>query len=196
MLITITPGNELDMFLQEDFYSDVYQLSDLCNRMIERNLKDAGKIVDTKFAYEATSRKISLHVGADNVVTWSSELAAIMGFSPRQLTFREERKYMGMVAMDANRGFNSLYVYCDAGEAIPVGVIKAPLLCVVDAAGNFSDLNRRLYTTPQYVTDSRKEFNTVEIDIRDDTGRPVPFEVGKVVMTLNLQRSRNPYFLS
>ena len=47
---------------------------DRCNRMIERNLKDAGTIVDSKFAYDATSRKISVDVGSDNVVTLSSDL--------------------------------------------------------------------------------------------------------------------------
>ena len=164
--------------------------------MIERSLKDAGTIVDTKFAYDAASRKISVHVGADNVVTLSSDLASIMGFSPRHLTFSEERKYKGKVAMDQNRGFNSLYVYCDAAESIPVDDIKAPLLRVVDAAGNFSNLIHRLHTTPQYIPVSRKEFNTVEIDIRDDTGRPVPFEVGKVVAKLHFRRCRNSYFLS
>ena len=100
MLSIITPGNEIDLFLPEGFYFDVYQLVDRCNRMIERNLKDAGTIVDTQFAYDAASRTISVHVGADNVVTLSSDLASIMGFSPRQLTFREERKYKGKVAMD------------------------------------------------------------------------------------------------
>ena len=115
-----------------------------------------------------------------------------MGFSPRQLTFREERKYNGKVATDPYRGFNSLYVYCDAAEAIPVGDIKAPRLRVVDAAGNFGDLIHRLYTTPQYAPVSMKEFNTVEIDIRDDTGRPVPFEFGKFVATLHFRRSRIP----
>ena len=55
MLSIITPGNEIDMFLPEDFYSDGYQLVDLCNRMIERNLKDIGTIVGTKFPYDATS---------------------------------------------------------------------------------------------------------------------------------------------
>ena len=98
--------------------------------------------------------------------------------------------------MDPYRRFNSLYVYCDAAEAISVGDIKAPLLRVVDAAGNVGDLIHRLYTTPQYVPVSRKEFNTVEIDIRDDTGRPVPFEFGKVVGILHFRRSRNSYFLS
>ena len=84
MLIIITPGTEIDMFLPEGFYSDGYQLIHRCNRMIERNLKVAGTFVDTKFAYDATSRKISVHVGADNVVTLSSDLASIMGFSPRR----------------------------------------------------------------------------------------------------------------
>ena len=111
MLSIITPGNEIDMFLPEGFYSDVYQLVDRCNRMIERNLKDAGTIVDTKFAYNATSRKISVHVGADNVVTLRSELSGIMGFSPRELTFRDESKYNGKFAIDPSRGFNSLYVH-------------------------------------------------------------------------------------
>ena len=41
------PGTEIDMFLPEGFYSDGYQLVDRCNRMIERNLKDAETIVDT-----------------------------------------------------------------------------------------------------------------------------------------------------
>ena len=101
--------------------------------MIERTHKDAGTIVDAKSAYDTTSRKISVLVGADNIVTLSSELANIMGFSPRQLTFRDEGKYKGKVTLDPNRGFKSLYVYCDAAEAIPVGDIKAPLLSVVDA---------------------------------------------------------------
>ena len=78
MLSIITPGNEIDLFLPEGFYSDEYQLADRCNRMIERNLKET--IVGTKCAYDATSKKISLHVGADNVVTLNSDLASIMGF--------------------------------------------------------------------------------------------------------------------
>ena len=46
-----------------------------------------------------------------------------MGFSPKELTFSEERKHKGTVAVDTNRGFNSPFVYCDAAEAIPVGDI-------------------------------------------------------------------------
>ena len=44
MLSIITPGSEIDMFLPEGFYSDVYQLMDRCKRMIEHNLKDADRL--------------------------------------------------------------------------------------------------------------------------------------------------------
>ena len=57
MVSIITPGSEIDMFLPDGFYSDRYQLIDRCNRMIERNLKDAGTIVDTKFTYELLREK-------------------------------------------------------------------------------------------------------------------------------------------
>ena len=157
--------------------------------MIERNLKDAGTIVVTKFAHDSTSRKISAHVGSDNVITLSSDRASIVGFSPRQLTFRAERKHKGKVAMDPNRGFNILYVYRDTAEAIPVGDMKSPIQRVVDAVGNVGDLIHRLYTTPQYVPVSKKEFSTLEIDTRDDIGRPVPFEFGKVVATLHFRKA-------
>ena len=39
------------------------------------------------------------------------------------------------MAADPNCGFNSLYVYCDAPEAITVGDTKAPILLVVDWKG-------------------------------------------------------------
>ena len=65
-------------------------------------------------------------------------------------------------------------------------------LRVVDAVRNFGDLIHRLYTTPQYVPVSRKEFNTVEIDIRNDSWRPVPFEFDKTIVTLHFAQAGIP----
>ena len=93
------------------------------------------------------------------------------------------------MAADLTCAFNSLYVYYDAAEAITDGDTKAPLHRVVDGSGNFGDTIQRLYTTPQYVPVSKKEFHIVEID-------PVPFEFGKAVVTLHCRRSRDKYFLS
>jgi len=52
----------------------------------------------------------------------------------------------------------------------------------------------RIYQNVQYVPLHRKQFDTVEIDIRDDTGRRVPFERGKVVVTLHFRQRKPAYF--
>ena len=132
MLNIITPDNEIDMFLPEVFYSDVYQFVDQCNIMIERNRKVLERLSTLNMHTMLLREKSADNVRADNVVTLSSELASIMGFQigSSPLKMMEELK----VAMDPNRAFNSIYVYCDAAEAIPMGDIKALLLRVVDAA--------------------------------------------------------------
>ena len=84
--------------------------------MIDHNIKDTERLLTLNLH----TRKISLW--ANNVVILNSEQASIMEFSPRQLTFREEVKHKRKIAMDHNTGCNSLYVHCDAAEAIPVGV--------------------------------------------------------------------------
>ena len=195
MLSIITPGNEIDMFLPEDFYSDVYQLVDRCNRMIERNLKEAGTIVDTTFAYDATSRKISVHVGADNVVTLISDLASSMGFSPKELTFREERKYKGMVAMNPSRDSPSArsLVVAPGGMdprscvgAVQPGSARRPRLPVVRRAvqrGRAGQrgppvVRRRGASRPRPAAGSRSSVSAVR---RDRDRRPGPrWSVGAV----------------
>ena len=99
-----------------------------------------------------------------------------LGFTKEQYTFEGDGDFKSNMAVDPNCGFNNLYVYCDAAEAITVGDTKAPLFRVVDGSGNSGETIHRLYTMPQY---TKKEFHTVEIDIRHDTGNPVPFEFGK-----------------
>ena len=46
-----------------------------------------------------------------------------------------------------------------------------------------------------YVPISRKEFHTVEIYIRDDTGNPVPFEFKKVMVTLHWNALYEDYYI-
>ena len=60
--------------------------------VIDRKLKDAETIVDNKCADDATSSKISVHVGADNVVTLSSDLVSIIHFSPLEKKENTRRK--------------------------------------------------------------------------------------------------------
>ena len=60
--------------------------------MIECNLKDAGTIVDTKFANDSTSTKISVRVRGDNIITLSLDLATIMGLGSSPLEKKENTR--------------------------------------------------------------------------------------------------------
>ena len=48
----------------------------------------------------------------------------------------------------------------------------------------------RVFDPIQYCPLLQRRFQTVEIDIRDDTGSIVPFERGRVVVTLHCRKRK------
>jgi len=95
---------------------------------------------------------------------------------------------------DLQRGFYSLFVYCDLVEPTVLGDTKVPLLRTVNISGKENLTVGRVYQNVQYIPVHRKQFDTIELDIRDDTGRKVPFERGKVVITLHFRLKKPSYF--
>ncbi len=91
---------------------------------------------------------------------------------------------------------NSLFVYCDIAEHVPIGDTAAPLLRCVNIKGKRGENVCMLYDNPIYVPVQKKSFDTVEINIMTDSGDPVPFEGGRSSVTLHFRRASNPYFLS
>ena len=100
-----------------------------------------------------------------------------------------------MKFFDIDGNLNSLYVYCDILEHIPVGDVVAPLLRVVGVTGKHGDTIRKTYDEPMYVPVRTKNFDSIEIDIRADTGESVPFQFGKSEVVLHFKLRKNPYFL-
>jgi hypothetical protein len=104
------------------------------------------------------------------------------------------RSYTGSNVCNLQKGFYTLYVYCDIAEHVVVGDVKAPLLRTVNIAGNEGTMVNRVYETVQYVPVQKKQFDTIEIDIRDDAGRKVPFQRGRVIVTLHFRLKKPSYF--
>ena len=75
-----------------------------------------------------------------------------------------------------------------------MGDVKAPLLRRVNITGKEGLTVHRNCQTVQYVPVQWKQFSTIEINIRDDTGHPVPFQRGEVSLTLHFRRKRLTYF--
>jgi hypothetical protein len=103
--------------------------------------------------------------------------------------------YKAPYVADVTRGVNSLYVYCPLVEPRMVGDAQVPLLRIVPVAGRDGEMMTRAFDHIPYCPLVLRRFQTVEIDIRDDTGVKIPFERGRVVVTLHCRKRKVRHFL-
>ena len=135
--------------------------------------------------FSEISHKINMKVKKYCQVIISSLLQSMLGF--RQAIFPAEEYVSDWVA-DVKKGLNSLYVYCPLVEPRMVGDGQVPLLRIVPVEGRDGEMITRVFDPIQYCSLLQRRIQTVEIDIRDDTGSIVPFERGRVVVTLHCRK--------
>jgi hypothetical protein len=111
----------------------------------------------------------------------------VLGF--RQAIF-PAGDYVSDWVADVKKGLNSLYVYCPLVEPRMVGDAKVPLLRIVPVERRDGEMITRVFGPIQYFPLLQRPFQTVEIDIKDDTGSLVPFERGRVVVTLHCRKRK------
>ena len=105
-------------------------------------------------------------------------------------TYRKEAE--NVVHMD--QGFDTIYVYTDVVESRIVGDSLAPLLRALSVSGSHGATVSDRFTNIHYVPVLYSHFHSIEMDIRNDTGRHVPFEYGRVTVTLHFRRRRTGLF--
>ena len=96
--------------------------------------------------------------------------------------------------VDMTQGFNTLYVYTDVVESRIVGDALAPLLRSIPISGRHGDRVSERFTNVHYIPLLSSNFHSIEVDIRDDMGRRVPFEYGRVTVTLHFRRRKTGLF--
>ena len=96
--------------------------------------------------------------------------------------------------MDLEYGFHDLFVYRDLIQSKYVGDALVPLLRIVSVEGEVGQRVSKSFLHPQYVPVSRKQFKTIEVNIKRDTVESVPFEFGRVLLTLHFRQSHPQYF--
>lgn len=134
--------------------------------------------------------KATLWVRDLSQVIISPLLKSFLGFD--KLNF-PPGDYKAPYVADVTRGVNSLYVYCPLVEPRMVGDAQVPLLRIVPVAGRDGEMMTRAFDHIQYCPLVLRRFQTVEIDIRDDTGVKIPFERGRVVVTLHCRKRKESY---
>ena len=91
-------------------------------------------------------------------------------------------------------GFDIIYIYTDVVEYRIVSVSFAPLLRSLLVSGTHCATVSHSFTNIHYVSLLYAHFRSFEINIRDDIRRLVPFEHGKVTVTLHFRRRRTGLF--
>lgn len=100
-------------------------------------------------------------------------------------------RYYADQCMDLNYSTHHLYIYCNLIGEIMVGDIYAKLMrTVTTRSENYGQYVTNTFTSPHYLPLASSFENHVEISIRNDGGTLVPFESGKVIVTLHFRKRK------
>ena len=168
----------------EGYYRSVSEVISAINREIT-GVKDMSVQLDKR------SQKVTVILGKSQILYFRKEMGNMLGFGGEiKLTKTTTAPYVS----NLNIRLQSLYVYLNIVESQIVGDVRAPLLRIVPAQGKDGEIITLNYDNPQYMPLSTRDFEVVEVLITDDTGEKVPFERGRVVITLNFRLRQSPYF--
>jgi hypothetical protein len=167
--LTIWPG----------YYESAEQLS----AAIEEAKKVHAGLNDTWLGYQRLRNKFLFNSSEYRMVL-PVKLQYMMGFDSQKIEETTSAKY----PPDVRGGVDSLYVYCDLIEPQIVGNSMQQLLRIVPIKGRHGDYISSVFVAPHYIPILRKEFSTVEIIIKTDSDRIVPFEFGKCVAKLHFRK--------
>jgi hypothetical protein len=142
--------------------------------------------------YDDLRDRTSVVVGDSDIlgVTFSQNILQVMGFEKPQGDFFVRGTYWAESATDINDGLAGLFVYTDIVQSRLVGDTMVPLLRVVPAEPSRQAAAYRWvnFQDVQYVPVASTHADIVEVNIRRDDGRIIPFEKGKVSVTLRFRR--------
>ena len=200
--LTIAHGDSLDTdrYIDDGYYDSPSALVRALNG------EKGGRV---KFSYDRVTQKVCVQMKGDTTFKLYGDLIDILGFRERhdqngdpldtQGEGRSVQSSKNVASMsfpaetvvDLRRGFESLYVYSGIVEPRIVGDKIAPLLRIVPITGRHGAMVTASFDHVQYIPVLNREFGTIDTEIRDDTGRLVPFGCGKVTVTMHFRRRRH-----
>lgn len=124
-------------------------------------------------------------------IIFHPDLAFLLGFETDFKTNFCDLKEGKRPPRDTVSIINHIYVYCDVVESQFVGDTRAPLLRIIHVDKRnyeYGSFMVASYENPHYLPVLKNEFETIEIDLRDDTGRKVPFSFGSSVVKLHFRK--------
>ena len=181
------------VYLYQGYYSTIEVVVTSLNSLFN-NLKTGQKLerVPT-FEYNSRKRKIYIDLKSSESLQFKPKLAAMLGITTNPINCGNESiKYQGEDLFNLDETIHTLYVYCDIIENMAVGSDETPLLRIVGVDANQVEIVRKTYANPMYIPVRIKKFDTVEMNIKSNTGKSVPFQYSKSEVILHFRKQNSP----
>ena len=183
-----TSGVFQQAIIDYGYHQSMQDLVKAANKALAKNVND-----NIKSTYNTLNGKVTVQLKKGYQLGLIGRMSIILGFGDTDL------KIITKTTVSPNvtdlTVVSTIYVYCDIVDPQVVGDTSAQLLKSIPAEGKFGDVIAKTFTNIQYVPVQTKSFENVEVLLRNDTGDPVPFERGKVIITLHFKQKSSPYFL-
>ena len=147
------------------------------------DVNESGKIA---FRIQPELTRISLLGGFNFVLGFEQVNFKVIEFTTHTATYYPQ----------LYRGIQQIYIYASCCAPIRVGDVEVPLLRTVAIEDDVRDHNtigvtkNMMIKNPMYLPVCNTTINTVEINIRDDAGKLVPFVEGsKTILTLHFRKT-------
>ena len=142
-----------------DHYSSVKDVLQKMKELVDNENRYTG---DVRFSYDNLSRKVTVHLKHKAEVSLN-DMAYMLGFTPKQII---SKTTTGDRQVDLEYGFHDLFVYCDLIQSQYVGDALVPLFRKVPVEEEVGQRVSKSFVHPQYVPVSRKQFETIEVNIK------------------------------
>ena len=145
------------------------------------------RVTGATFVYDEYTKTVGVLLAHENTLGMNDFLQDFLGFDQSHLYRGGHVK--STKTLDLNAGMHLMYIYSDIVSHSLVGDTKAPLLRVCNMSGGGEGGETRAnFTIPQYMPVAYRDFETIEININNELGQPMPFMQGKSVCTLHFRR--------
>lgn len=174
-------------FSRDEYWKDPVAMAD--------SIKKLYKQIFSKF--EMKDKKVCFQLKSNIVdITFVKGLNFVFGYDKTNFTnhLDDQPTYYAEHSPQLARGINNMYIYSSVCEPIHVGSEKVPLLksIWIDVAKRdykFGEVCDVVIKNPMYVPVAARSINSIETNIRTDSGRLVPFISGSVTsLTLHFKK--------
>lgn len=141
----------------------------------------------TQIFLESEEHNVQLRPSYDGHVSFSPELAGMLGFR-KKLEVHRNLFVTGEYLIDLNRGISSIFVYTNFITSRIVGNTETKLLRIVPVTGQDSQIILTSYDRIHYFQISTPKLNHIHIALFDSTGATIPFRRGNLSVTLHIRK--------